>query len=274
MTLYSSGLYQKEYTSSYPNKHDISSLKDFIQVVGTTDYTFALYKDGWTQKGVFVKNHRCQEDWIKSDVLYADFDDGFSIEDFKALFSKYEYYITTSKSHQVLKHGKICDRFHAIFPIEEVHDIKRHKAYLQILHTSFLKKQHLDRACVDSCRFFYANNKTEVFYNPGKGIDGIISKLYDKMPIPQPQPQPTISSAYNRIILSKIDKAYKYGWFKDYNSWVNLGMALHGAGFDLSVWQKYCDTEKDVKMAEYKWRGFGNGSLGKNYLLDICKKIK
>lgn len=273
MTLYTSGLYQNMYEPSYPNKHGISTLDDFKQVVCNTDYSFALYRDGYTQSGKFVKNHRCREDWIKSDALYADFDDGFTIKDFAALFSKYEYYLTTSKSHQILKEGAIRDRFHAVFPIKEIEDIERHKAYLKILHEKLLNKL-ADKACVDSARFFFANNKTEVFYNPGKSIDFIIEKIYDKMPKEVIKPEPVISSGYNRMIISRLDKAYKYGWFKDYSNWLNLGMALHKAGFDVTVWQKYCDTDKDVKIADYKWRGFKEGTLGLNYLLDICKKIR
>lgn len=273
MTLYSSNYYHNQYATSYSNKHVIYSLDDFKQAVLNKDYSFALYRDGYTQSGKFAKNHRCREDWLKSDCLYADFDDGFTIKDFAALFSKYEYYITTSKSHQILKDGAIRDRFHAVFPIKEIDDIVRHKAYLKILHEKMLNK-HADKACVDSARFFFANKNTEVFYNPGKGIDVIIEKIYDKMPKEVIKPEPIISSNYNRIILSKLDKAYKLGWFKDYSNWVNLGMALHKAGFDISVWHRYCDTKKDVEVAEYKWRGFREGVLGKNYLLDICRKIK
>jgi hypothetical protein len=274
LTLYTSGYYQTEFTTSYQNECLINTISDFYNIVTTSDYCFAKFKDGYTQSGVFVKNHRHSDDWISSDALYADFDDGFTIIQFQALFNKYEYYLTTSKSHQILKKDKVCDRFHAVFPISTITDIQKHKTYLKILHTSFLKSKHLDPSCIDSCRFFFANKNTQVFYNPGKHIDNIVSKLYEKIPQTIPQPEPIIPKSYHKLMILKLEKAYKLGWFESYNNWLNLGIALHKADFDLSVWQKFCNSTNDIKLAEYKWKGFRDGKLGMNYLRDICKKIK
>lgn len=278
MILYTSGLYQTKYTTSYGRKRIINNVQDFKDVVSKEDYTFAKFADGRTQSGKWVKNHRSNTDWLESDILYCDFDDGYSIEEFKKDFNRYEWYITTSKSHQKLKHGKRCDRFHAVFPLHYmVQDRETHKQYLRILHKYFFKMDKMDKACIDTARFFYANKDTEVFYNEGKSIGHIIHQIYLKQPEEKrvEQKEIKLDSRYNKQILKKVDKAHKYGWFDSYQTWIYLGMALKSSGFDLDVWERYCNTEKDIRMAQYKWKGFSeDGEIGKQYLLNICRKIK
>ena len=64
-----------------------------------------------------------------------------------------------------MKHGKILDRYHVIFPIHMVDNIDEHKGYLKMLHKYFFKMDKLDKSCIDSARFFYGNKSTKCFYN-------------------------------------------------------------------------------------------------------------
>lgn len=275
MILFSSGKYQTEYTTSYYKKHIVSSVKDFQNIVCQEDYCFAEFKDGMTQGGQHVSNHRANIDWVRSDCLYADFDDGYKVKDFQIEFEKYEYYLATSKSHRILKDGKSCDRFHVVFPIHSVEDQDQHKGYLKVLHKYMFGMEKLDRACIDSSRFFYAFKESTCLYNKGKSIGTIIHRLWEKEPVKVPKPIPVISSSYNRNIISKLDIAFDHGWFDDYSSWIFLGMALKTSGFDLSVWQKYSYTTEDKKKAAYRWQGFSDdGKKGLQYLLDICKNVQ
>ena len=275
MNLYHSGKYQMAWTTSYPNKSVVKNRDDFVEVVREYDYCFAEFKDGKTQAGQFVKSHRSGKDWIESNCLYADVDDGYEISQFMVDFNKYEYYLTTSKSHQIFKNGKTVDRFHVVFPIHTVDNMNQHKEYLKILHKYFFNMDKLDKACIDSSRFFYANKNTKCFYNDGKSIGNIIHKIWESNPEPKPRPVPKIGSTYNKMIISKIKTAYEHGWFDEYSEWIQLGIAMKASGFELEHWMEFCHTEKDKTDANYKWQGFSEaGSININYLLDICKRVQ
>lgn len=52
----------------------------------------------------------------KQDCIVIDVDDGLSIVDFQAMFTKYRYVLATTKSHQKDKKGKVYDRYRVLIP--------------------------------------------------------------------------------------------------------------------------------------------------------------
>lgn len=273
MNLYSGG----KSIISFPELVMVKNISDFAAVVKTNHYVFAEFKDGLTTStGYPVTSLRSNENWIRSNCLYADFDDGYRIKDFQIEFEKYEYYLTTSVNHRKTKKDeKACDRFHVVFPIHEVTDINQHKGYLKILNKYFLYGK-LDKNCIDTARKFAPSGEdSTILYNKGKSIGTIIHRLWENEPVQVPKPIPVISSSYNRNIISKLDIALDHGWFDDYMAWIQLGMALKSSGFDVSTWQRYSYTSEDKKKAVYRWQGFSDdGNITLQYLLDICKNVQ
>lgn len=270
MKLYFNKAYQDNFNNSFVYYIDCNSIKDFDAVVKSSDYCFAAFKDGVTQSGVSVKSRRAKDCWLKSDALYLDIDDGLTIKDFYAKFKDFEFYLATSKSHQKLKHGLKVDRFHIIFPIQEISDINIHESYLKLLNNMLGKKA--DKNCLESSRKFTAYKDSLTWHNKGQDISKILKNM--SLPKIEPKPKLKIHSSYNKLILNKLKLAYNKGWFNEYGYWLKLGMAMKTHGFQLEDWHLFCDTDKDKQQADYKWLGFkDDGVLGTDYLLNICKHI-
>lgn len=289
MKIYLSNKLLDQYETSFPFCHEIKSARELQEIAARSDYCMAEFMDGYTQNGCFKKNHRARIDFLKSDVLYGDIDnDGcsltnqFSIQDFENKFASYEYYITTSKSHHKQKGDKPpLDRYHVLFPLEsEVANRELHKEYLRILHKKLFGLNTIDKNCIDVARMFYGNPNNETYYHFGKSIQSEIKRYYEIENRDKPEEQVSekcikVSEPIKRIIIPSLDEAYRLGWFDDYGHWINLGIALKEADYDVSVWLRYCHTEEDVELAEKKWDTFHpDGSLnGMKYLYQIHQKL-
>lgn len=276
-----------DYETSFPYEVDITSAKDLQEGAAISDYCMACFKDGYTEKGVFKTAHKCARDFIFSEVLYADIDNDncneqtqYTIKEFQQKFARYEYFITTSKSHQRPKNeNPPLDRFHVLFPINKVDDAEKMRGYLAILNSYFFPEKTMDTSCIDIARKFFGNPNNISYYNPGRSIGIVVDELWNQQNIEKaektkeirrieiPRPVLAINSLKDRVIPS-VDKAFAAGWFDEYKNWMNVGFAIKDAGFDVSIWHRCCYTEKDRKLATKKWQGMKpNGRInGMQYL--------
>lgn len=148
------------------------------------DHTNVLYiernpekKEDWIS--IFQHDHcpaifnggRSTKNFISSDFLYGDSDDGFSIIEFCELFQEYYFILYTSKSHQKEKSHKNkppsppCDRFHFLFPQEEAYtDAETLTRDLQYMQNQYPWR---DPSATDAARFLYGFKGTEVIINNG-----------------------------------------------------------------------------------------------------------
>lgn len=289
MKLYISGGLLNAKESSYPYECEIETAEDLRLIAAGTDYCMAKFKDGYTDKGVFTIGHRAARDFIQSDVLYADIDNKvctatsqYSIEMFKKQFEAFSYFITTSKSHQKGKEGDPpVDRYHVFFPLEyPVEDKFMMKGYLRALHKHVFKMDVIDPSCIDVARKFFGNPNNESWFHEGKSIHQIIHDYWKRDELQKVSEKKettpiTMTDPMRNLIIASLDKAYALGWFDDYNHWVNLGIALKQAGYEVGIWLRYCHTSKDVELAERKWETFQpDGSLnGMQYLYSIHAKL-
>lgn len=101
------------------------------------------------------------------DVLIADIDAGCTIEEAKQIFSSYEFWLITSKSHQKEKNGLVCDRFRMFFKLNKTIHIKEK---FDELYKRFIDKfSFVDRSCRNVSRLYYSSPKDAiVIYNKGK----------------------------------------------------------------------------------------------------------
>lgn len=107
---------------------------------------------------MYSQPKRHSDFWESCSILAIDVDnDGrteeCSLEKAKELFKGYAHIISTSKSHQIEKHGKVADRFRVILFLEEpVTDPARYKQTW--LYTAE-KFPFIDPQCKDLARFFF-----------------------------------------------------------------------------------------------------------------------
>lgn len=309
MELHANGELHNKYNTSFKYTINIDSAEDLQKVLSLTDITTTCFKDGFTNKGKEVKCHRSLRDFRYSEALFADFDnDGMNIEfqytiqDFQDEFSEYEYYLSTSESHRIEKHGNpALDRFHVFFPIERIVNKDLLIAYLETLDTLFQFAGTMDRACIDAARLTKGSKNNITMYNPGKDISltlhekwngKVRNKLYKKIEgrgaeeimVKKKKTYRPVNNYSKTILLIKLGKAIEEGIISGYNGFLDLMFAMKHSGFQLEDFYSLLDDDIAEKIGvESKWEGAGDGSLTEgslNYWTkdivlehgDFCKK--
>lgn len=118
---------------------DISELKELI-----LKYPYSL--------GIYRKNHRKNKNFISTELIGLDFDEGVSIESAVEMFKDVRHIIAPTKSHRVEKNGKVCDRFRVIlFLSQPITDVN---TYESTWYSLYAKYPNIDKACKDPARYF------------------------------------------------------------------------------------------------------------------------
>lgn len=123
-------------------------------------------------RNIFCKYHYSPNTWengerksanfTQANFIVIDFDDGFSLNEAKLRFADYQYIIVTSRNHHKAKGGKVNDRFHVIFPIENpISDPQKLK---QLKYATLFTG--CDSAVFETGRFFYKSPEdANIFLN-------------------------------------------------------------------------------------------------------------
>ena len=116
------------------------------------------------------------------DILIIDIDEVCTIDEAKALFGKYEYWLITSKSHQKDKGGIVCDRFRLFFKLDKTIHIRQH---MEEIYNRFIGKySFIDTSCRNVSRFFYPSPEdAEIYYNEGKQYQSKLSIIESELPL-------------------------------------------------------------------------------------------
>lgn len=118
----------------------------------------------WANGVRLKKNFRIAE-W-----LGLDFDDGLTLEDAKRKFDPYLHVIGTTKSHQVEKGGKTCDRFRVFLRFG---DRCTSADDYEETARKWVRETGADKACVDAARFFFPCKEIVVCKYYGKIIHAV-----------------------------------------------------------------------------------------------------
>ena len=124
------------------------------------------------------------------DVLIIDVDESCTIDMAQKIFSKYTYYLITSKSHQKLKNDVVCDRFRLFIPLDKTIHIREK---MEEVYGRFIDKcDFIDTSCRNVSRFFYASpNDAIIIHNKGIKYSTNTPHIEQDIPIPKPQtPKP------------------------------------------------------------------------------------
>jgi putative DNA primase/helicase len=164
MKIYTDFVYQNAKHLTFNNIVEVDSVEE-LEEIAQYDIVFGK-----------LNGTRNKSNWIESDVLYADIDNEnndpntwMTIEQFIERYKKYEFYITTSKSHMKIKDGKDArPKFHVYFPIHKT--ITDKNGYERLLNKLTIFIKEADKSIKNCDRLFYGNKNTETYYNSGENI--------------------------------------------------------------------------------------------------------
>ena len=116
----------------------------------------------------FLGGHRKQDNFEgRVDCIGLDIDGGWSLEKAKGFLDHFgrSSLITTTKSHQKDKEGKVEDRFRIVLLLNKTHlfTIEEFKEFTARIQKLFRNKP--DPACNEPGRFFYGNPAGQYWYN-------------------------------------------------------------------------------------------------------------
>lgn len=116
----------------------------------------------------FREGYRKQDNVINlGNTLMFDFDDGsISIDEMVGFLNDngVTAFLSTTKSHNKDKHGKVCERYRVIVPLSGKINLPVDKfgEFYMFVARVLQFSEHLDKVCRDSARFFYPNPAQEV----------------------------------------------------------------------------------------------------------------
>ncbi len=161
----------------------------------------------------FKNNHRLDENYEgEEDVLILDIDEAVTLDQAKILFSKYTNFIITSKSHQIEKNGIICDRYRVFIKLEST--LQDAELRVELVNNIFTNFPFVDKKCKNPSRFYFASPEdAKVFYNEGKDMPIIYSKIHSIEPEEQKEEKETIEKTRGVYILQELEGIYvnEYG---------------------------------------------------------------
>jgi hypothetical protein len=140
---------------------DVRDIRELSELILKSPYSLGIFKD----------NYRTKANFVQAEAIGLDFDEGMSLAEATELFKDYSHIIAPSRSHQVEKNGKVCDRFRVILILSEpITDAKVFEATWFELFKQFPK---LDKACKDASRFFYPSKSVHSVKSGGLRVQPV-----------------------------------------------------------------------------------------------------
>ena len=135
------------------------------------DVEKVLRSSGRYSPFIFTGDYRSSDNYIKcfSNCIVLDFDDGYTMEEFKES-ADFAYAIGTTKSHNKEKNGIVCDRFRVIIPTLTAIDLDQ--IGVSALMTEIFNIYPMaDTSCKDSARAYAGYQESDVYIHYGKYFD-------------------------------------------------------------------------------------------------------
>lgn len=150
----------------------VSTLADLAKLATNSHYSLST----------FSKNHRNASNFVQTEAIGLDFDEGLTLAEAKELFAEFRHLILPTKSHQKEKNGVTCDRFRVIlFLSSPITDAETYGATWEYLRSQF---PACDPACKDPSRQFYRSTGVASMRDDGALVSPV-----------KPQPKPKLTVA-------------------------------------------------------------------------------
>ena len=144
ITLFKAASAGNHAMAKFGELYEFSDIVELQAVIAEFAYSPAIFKN----------NVRSKENFISCDVIGLDFDGGSNIDDIVERTEQLGFaaLISTTKSHNILKHGIVADRFRVIFPLSQcINDATIFEATWTRL---FKLYPEADKACKNCDRYF------------------------------------------------------------------------------------------------------------------------
>lgn len=120
------------------------------------NYSPSVFRDGYRKKDNYLGGNN---------LIVLDIDEGWSLTEAQDFLTskKLVAVITTTKSHQIVKNGKICDRFRIFLPVLTPINLNPEQFSLLMKNVMAFFLGKPDPACKDVSRFFWGNVSGKTF---------------------------------------------------------------------------------------------------------------
>lgn len=102
---------------------------------------------------IFRKNYRLKDNFLATEFVAVDVDEGSTIEQAVKRLKFYQYVIGTTRNHLKIKNNKLEERFRVIFPLQN--QIQDTVVYEATIRKAIDLIGAGDRQTIDAARFFY-----------------------------------------------------------------------------------------------------------------------
>jgi len=135
--------------------------KDIVKLTGDSSVQYSPY--------LFASGKKKQENWSndKQNILIFDIDDGLSIGETEKILYKYEYIISTTKTHQKEKNNKTNDRYRVLIPAI---NIPNGDIYFHMMNL-FEEVLPIDKQVNTRTGAFLGNTNAKHIYHSGEVYD-------------------------------------------------------------------------------------------------------
>lgn len=163
--------------------------KDVIKLTGNSSIQYSPY--------LFASGKKRPENWSndKQNILIFDIDDGLPIEEAEKILHKYEYIISTTKTHQKEKNNKINDRYRVLIPAI---NIPGENIYFDMMKL-FGESLPIDNQVNTKTGAFLGNSNATHIYHRGEVYDCTKAVNKTKYRILQENKQALIDRKNNQI---------------------------------------------------------------------------
>jgi hypothetical protein len=119
--------------------------------------------------GTFRNDYRNKENFIQTQAIGLDFDDGMTLTEAEENFKDFIHIIAPTRSHRTEKNGKVADRFRVILLLSE--PITDSEIFESTWFSLAEKWPNLDRACKDASRYFFPSSHVHSIKADGFLVD-------------------------------------------------------------------------------------------------------
>lgn len=137
------------------------SFDNLHKLVGNSNIQYSPYS--------FSQGKKIAENWNndKQNLLIFDIDEGLNIEDAQKILNKYTYLISTTKSHNKVKRGIVCDRYRILIPAINIPKGEIYFSMLRLMENTL----PIDKQVNTKTGAFLGYSNAEYVYNIGKTYD-------------------------------------------------------------------------------------------------------
>ena len=242
----------------------VENVGDLRNLVSTYNHTAFMFKDG-IRKG---------SNFLSSDAIIMDVDEGCSIVEFQEKFKGIQYYIATSKSHRIEKVGKpACDRFHVYFPLSRTYQKGEEEQYRKVMVLLTERYRFFDKNVKDLGRFIFRSGEAvQCFESSGVSIDTLLAGELLEQETAFEETGVQASTSDRQKLLAMLQEYAAKGGFDSYHDWIRAGGALRHEGFSTQDWASLSWPNAREECSK-KWGTLPSNLLTMGTLIYYARKI-